>query len=320
MICDRDETDCGYRHCVVCGHHLDSGELTSCWSCVGKARRDLIAIVDLVALLPEHAVHGATNGHLVAAEPIPGGDALVMLGRGSEGLSEDGGTNTGDPEPPAWVLGWWEEVWRDALALGSKRPVWQRLPEATLSQAQVFLGEHLDWGAQWHPGFRTFARDLTRTRRHLEALLRAGDAPLEGVSCFECGVTLQRAYRAPRGCSCPPKTTVGVAGYADWEEIHAGHDQGGLHDPAPDADWACPACRREYTPGEYALAVSAAYDASAVFRFQIDITRLTGVSRGTVQAWASRGHIRTRKESGRVLYSVVDVRNRLAENASGDVA
>lgn len=313
--------DCGYRHCGVCGHHLDAGELTSCWACVGKARRDLLAVVDLVALLPEHAYDGATNGHLVASEAIPGGDALVMLGRGSEGLSEDGSTNTGDPEPPAWVLGWWEEVWREALGLASSMPVWRRLPEATITQAQKFLGEHLDWAANYHSGFRQFSRDLATTRRQLEALLRAGDAPQEGVSCFECGVTLQRTYRALRGCSCPPKTEVHVSGHFLWEKIHAVHDQGGLSDPSADAGWACPACRREYSPGEYRLAVTAAYDAAAEWRTQTDATRLTDCPRGTIQGWASRGQIRRRKDSsGRVTYSVVDIRAKMAERVPDDAA
>lgn len=318
MTCD---DDCGYRHCGVCGHHLDAGELTTCWYCVGKARRDLLAITDLVALLPEHAFHGATNGHLVASEPLPGGDALVMLGRGSEGLSEDGGTNTGDPEPPAWVLGWWEETWREALVLGSKLPVWRRPPDQVIVEAQAFLGEHLDWAANYHPGFRQFARDLTTCRRQLEALLRAGDAPQEGVCCFECGVTLQRTYRAFRACSCPPKAEVGVTGHFLWEKIHASHDQGGLHDPTPDAGWVCPACHREYSPGEYRLAVATAYDAAAEWRSQTDATRLTDCPRGTIQGWASRGQIRRRKDSsGRVTYSVLDIRAKMAENVPDDVA
>lgn len=313
VICN--DAECGDRHCVVCGHHLDAGEFRTCWPCIGKARRDLLAIVDLVALLPEHAFHGATNGHLVAAEPIPGGDAVMMLGRGSEGLSEDGSTNSGDPEPPAWVLGWWEETWREQLGLASRFPVWRREPGRTIAAANVFLGEHLDWAANYHPGFGTFAGDLAVTRRQLEALLRAGDAPVEGVSCFECGSTLQRAYRAPRACSCPPRAETPVNDHLSWERNHAGHDQGGLSDPSPDAGWSCPRCRREYSPGEYRLAVTAAYDAAAEWRTEVDASRLTECPRGTIRGWASRGQIRRKKDSsGRVTYSLEDIRARMAEN------
>lgn len=317
MTCD---DECISRHCGVCRQHLDAGELTSCWGCVAKARRDLIAIADMFALLPDHAFHAATNGHMVASEPLLGGDALVALSRGSEGLSEDGGTNSGDAEPPAWVLGWWAAVWREALGLDSKPSVWRRPPDLVFAEANAFLGEHLDWAAHYHGGFRQFARDLATTRRQLEGLLRAGDAPLLGVACFECTATLERVYRAPRGCPCPPKAGVPVGDHPAWEVSHAGHDQGGLHDPAHDAGWSCPVCRREYSAGEYGLALAAAYDSCAEWRSQRDATRLTGVPRGTVQTWASRGRIRRRKDSGRVLYSLLDIRERLAENLPDDAA
>lgn len=313
------------RQCVVCLRDLEAGEVATCWACINRARRDLVAIWDLVAMLPEHALRSATNGHLAAAEPIPGGDAVVMLGRGSEGLSEDGTTNSGDPEPPAWILGWWEEIWREALVLGSKRPVWQRRADRTIAAAHLFLNEHLDWAAQYHHGFQVFARDIGGLRRHLEALLRAGDAPQDGVQCFECAGTLERVYRAPRPCSCPPSPHH-VRGASPcpacvWESTHRSHDQGGLVDPDPDVGWHCLRCHREYSAGEYRLAVSAAYDqlAAADFRTQSDVTRLTGCPRGTIQGWASRGKVRRRKDSsGRVTYSVSDVRARLADSVSSD--
>lgn len=318
-LCDEE---CPQRHCAVCAHHLEISEIVTCWHCLGRTRRDLIAIVDLVALLPEHALHASTRGRPVAAEPIPGGDAVVMLGRGSEGLSEDGTTNVGDPEPPAWVLGWWEEVWREALSLGSRKPPWQRPADRTIADAHAFLNEHLDWAASYHRGFALFARDLVSTRRHLEAVLHAGDAPMEGVSCFECGATLEREFRAPKPCSCPPRSSVHVRALPIWDKIHASHDQGGLRDPDPDAGWRCPRCHREYSPGEYRLAVQSAYDelAAADFRTQSDVTRLTGCPRGTVQGWASRGVVRRRRDtSGRVIYSLSDVRERMAETPD-DVA
>jgi hypothetical protein len=324
MICRDDE--CSWRHCVVCSRHLEAGEVATCWVCIGRVRRDLIAIVDLVALLPDHALRAAMHGRPVAAEPIPGGDALVMLGRGSEGLSEDGATNPGDPDPPAWVLGWWEEVWREALALGSRRPPWQRPADRTIADAQVFLSDHLDWAANYHAGFHLFARDLGGTRRHLEALLHAGEAPMEGVSCFGCGGILQRDYRAPRRCSCPPRPHCdhrqpGDCSACAWDELHRGHDQGGLTNPDPDYGWHCHHCNREYSPGEYRLAVAAAYDAAADFRIQADVTRLTGCPRGTIQGWATRGQVRRKKDSsGRVTYSVSDVRARLAERVPDDAA
>lgn len=311
------DEDCAYRHCAVCDGHLDAGEVLTCWLCIGQARRDLVAIMDLMALLPEHALNAASNGRLVAAEPIPGGDAIVMLGRGSEGLSDDGATNPGDPEPPAWVLGWWEQVWRTSLALHKpqQQPIWRRPADRTIAEAFGFLSDHLDWAANYHPGFQRFACDVGSSRRHLEGLLRAGDAPQGGVSCFECGATLEREFRAPRACSCPPRPILRAA-REDWERQHAGHDQGGLKDPELDHGWSCPRCRREYSAGEYRLAVMTAYDGAADFRTQGDVTRLTGCPRGTIQGWASRGQIRRKKDgSGRVTYSISDVRAKLTESA-----
>jgi hypothetical protein len=318
VTCRDDE--CDHRHCEVCHRHLEAAEIGTCWLCIGRVRRDLVAIVDLVAMLPEHALRAASHGRLVAAEPIPGGDAIVMLGRGSEGLSEDGTTNVGDPEPPAWILGWWEEVFRQSLSLGSRRPPWQRPADATIADAQEFLGNHLEWAAHYHAGFHRFARDLAGCRRHLESLLHAGDAPMEGVACFECGETLRRDYRAPRPCSCPARPVSGP-GVSAWDRNHADHDQGGLSNPDPDYGWYCPRCTREYSPGEYRLAVAAAYDAAADFRTQADVTRLTGCPRGTVQGWATRGKVRRKKDSsGRVTYSVSDVRERMAERLRDEAA
>lgn len=315
------DDDCGFRHCGVCDSHLDGGEIATCWFCIGRVRRDLIAILDLCALLPAQALHGANRGKLVAAEPIPGGDAIVLLGRGSEGLSEDGGTNAGDPEPPSFILGYWEEVWRDALALRSRKPPWQRPADRTIAEAQVFLDRHLSWAGREFSGFHLFARDLRRIRGQLEALLHAGDAPQGGVNCFECGATLEREFRAPRACSCPPRPVRGPDAGA-WEVEHAVHDQGGLRNPDPDHGWYCGHCRREYLPSEYRHAVELAYDAAADFRLQADVTRLTGVPRGTVQGWASRGQVRRKRDdSGRMTYSVSDTRARLAEREmSPDIA
>jgi hypothetical protein len=96
-----------------------------------------------------------------------------------------------------------------------------------------------------------------------------------------------------------------------WDERHRRCDQGGLIDPDRTVGWHCPRCKRDYTAGEYALAVRAAYDEHADYRTQTDCTQLTGVPRGTIQGWASRGQVRRRRdESGRTTYNVHDIRSR----------
>lgn len=311
---------CDHRHCTRCRTHLDTAVIQTCDDCRAKARRDLHAIVDLAALLPFHALHAAHDAHLAASGTIPGEDALVMMSRGSEGLSDDNDTAHADePLPPSYVLGWWEETWRDRLGLDSRRPAWQRRPAATLVGAHAFLNQHLSWAATHHPGFHTFARDLHATRGHLEELLRAGEAPALGVPCFECGAILERDFRDSKPCRCH------IAGYrrhhhqdnvcclaCAWEEIHAACDQGGLTDTDPFAGWHCPRCQRRYSPGEYQLALHARHDDVAEYRRLEDAARLTGAKPGTIKVWATRDLVRRRRDdSGRVTYNLPDIRTRL---------
>lgn len=309
---------CDRRHCTVCTIHLELDELQTCIDCLGQARRDLNAILELAALLPAHALHAADHGHLAAAAPIPGADALVLLGRGSEGLAEDSSTQV-ELDPPSWTLGWWEEAIRERRGLDSRLPTWQRRADRTLVDAHAFLSEHLGWAAAHDPGFHSLAADLKRSRHQLEELLRAGDAPLAGVACFSCGATLERDYRPPTPCWHHFEAKANGLTlpqlwrrYPDVRREHEACDQGGLTSLDPHDGWACPRCHRAYSAGEYQLAVKARYDEVAEYRLLPDVLRLTGAKRGSVQGWATKGHVRRRRDdSGRVTYNVPDVRARL---------
>lgn len=318
---------CPKRHCTVCNTHLLAGEEQACIDCQAQVRRDLNAALDYAALLPDHALDAARDGHLTAADPIPGGEALVMMSRGSEGLTEL------DPEnllPPSYVLGWWEAHLRDHLDLDSIRPAWQRRPAATLLGAHRFLNDHLTWAAIHHPGFHALAHDLAQLRIRLEELLRAGDAPALGVPCFTCGTRLERDYRRPKPCACGPRPRpphaahhrddvccLGCAIELRWELAHHTCDQGGLNVTEVDSaytGWHCPKCKRRYRPGEYQLAVRSTHDKVAQYRRLDDAARLTGAKPGTIKMWASRRHVRKgRDDSGRVTYNLGDIRARLAE-------
>jgi hypothetical protein len=316
---------CDKRHCSVCAAHLDLSEYGTCVDCLGQARRDLVAGLDLVAMLPDHALNAARWSHLIAADPIPGGDAIVMLARGSEGLSDDGTTNPGYPMPPSYLLSWWEETWRDALDQPYPRHRPHQHAHQTLLLAYAYLNANLGWAAAHHPGFGVFAGDIAGMRRYLEELLHAGDYPAEGVACFQCGATLIREYRDPVPCRHVTEAERAGLGFAGWVRIlasypelgdeHAACDQGGLQDPDPATGWRCSRCKRRYTVGEYMLAVRASYDEHADWRTQADCTRLTGVPRGSIQGWASKEEIRKRRdpETGRVVYSLIDIRTRAAQ-------
>lgn len=319
---------CERRHCTVCTRHLQTDEIQTCVECLGQARRDLRELVPLAARLPDHALHGAAHAHLTAADPIPGGDALVLLGSGSEGLAEDGSTQV-DLDVPVWILAWWEEDFRERLDLESLSAVWRRRADHKLVESQAFLDQHLGWAAAHHPGFHVLTGDLKRTRARLEEVLHAGTVSDQGVACFKCGATLEREYRDPKRCTCGPRPRgdhiahhrqdaccLGCAAQLRWERQHATCEQGGLADTDPHAGWVCPRCDRSYTTGEYQLALRAKHDEVAEYRLAEDAARLTGAKLGSIRGWASGGTPKVRKrrdDSGRVTYNLGDIRSRLAE-------
>lgn len=87
---------------------------------------------------------------------------------------------------------------------------------------------------------------------------------------------------------------------ADWDQAHAGHDQGGLVDPDPGVSWECPTCRMTYTPGEYTNAVrrdlldSTDGDGWTDIKLAADAaSTLTGrtIMPDTVWKWVQRGKV-----------------------------
>lgn len=324
---------CRHRHCGVCCAHLDETEIGTCVLCTGQARRNLMDIADLYGLLPEHIVSAARNAHLIAADPIPGGDALVHLGHGSWGDEDDGETwNAGDPDVPVYLLGWWASTWRRSLNLppGHYADIprhlwgdnhlrqWRPSPDIVLDRAYRFLMTNLGWAARNLPVFWTFSREIERVRYQLEDLLSAGLRNAHGVSCFGCGTTLEREYRPPMPCRHAVEAERTGVTTQQWLRVldsypelgieHDACDQGGLKDPASDTGWYCPRCRREYSTGEYTLAVKAAYAEHAPVLNATELADRLDVTAVTVWQWAQRGHVRRRGRSsdGRTLYDVGD--------------
>src|SRR5690606_639570 len=67
------------EHPRLCMRH--TGGRVACVTCEDRVRNDLLDLAGLVEALPEQAVEGASaRGTLLAAAPIPGGDAMVLLG------------------------------------------------------------------------------------------------------------------------------------------------------------------------------------------------------------------------------------------------
>jgi hypothetical protein len=196
--------------CPVCSTSLDDTDpVHACERCLSKAREDLAGILLMFAELPDHLGHprsptydtdrpSAADGH-----PLPGGDALVLLGPGSEGLSEDGHTSKdGDVSSVAFELGWWEKDWRETRDDPDPGPPLSTA--ATVRHAAGYLEVHARWAATSHPGFPEFADDLRRIHATLEqATGRSERRIVAEAGCMSCGGVLVREVR-PRKSEAEP--------------------------------------------------------------------------------------------------------------------
>lgn len=212
-------TPCLEPHCSVCGRrHLSNTHPLNCARCIGRIRGDLTAIVDDCRLLRDQAAHGGSDGRLWAAAPIPGGDAMVLIGpnAGYEAWANRATSamfgrvddrylddhRDGDPVPPLLMLARWEDEWRTAL---DQEPG----PRASISRCVAYLDTHLTrMGQTAVPDFVEFARDIAGLRTQLEAVLHDERVPDLGVDCFECGKRLVRRHRDPKPCECGPRPVL----------------------------------------------------------------------------------------------------------------
>ena len=266
-------TPCTAPHCVLCTRrHLDNNHPLTCPDCIAQVRDDLHEIRWLCRHLRWQAARGGRDGHLTAAAPIPGGDALVMYATRDEQAEalvwqDAAGRDTGhenhpdDPMPPLLPLLGWAHQWR----------TWQnRGPLARPSLSGVIgylLGElHLLAQATDGPDWLGFARDIADLRRALERVLHDEQDPERGVPCFECGDRLVRTFGRPRPCRHVREARAAGVTITQWiytlstyPELDDDHtrclDQGGIADPSVGQSWECEGCRKHYTAGEYANAV-----------------------------------------------------------------
>lgn len=272
---------CSAKHCAVCQvEHVEHEQ--TCTTCIWNAKERLRSLYGLNKHLAEHAVSAGQNGRLLAAAPIPGGDATVLRGPGSDGSSvvfaEDqnrlaylGGDTVpadhkdderhGEAMPTRQLLEQWEDVWR--AELGSR----QR--HRTLLSTTRFLLEHLSWAAQRTSSFPDFVRDIARHVALLEVVLNDGVRPEAGAApCFRCAGDLKRQAAEPTLCphawtakqlaehyDAPGFKTVHLLVYLEryWPETYAEHAtcrQGGTTDT-----YVCSRCHWAYDQRSYWLTV-----------------------------------------------------------------
>lgn len=262
--------------CIVCHHNLAADEQQTCEDDIAATRTRMDEIEDMWLELPDHLERHPEGD-------MPGGDAVVLLSAGSEGLSEDDETVRGnDPGSAAFELGWWAMVWSedrgDPLILG-------RRPGVIVAAALDYLRAHGRWAAQHHPGYDTYAADVRTLHARMEAVTARHREPTRaGVPCFDCGGDLQ-------------------------------HEVG--EDGLEDCEWTCVVCRRRLTDRGYARALSMhVRDSSLVMidgeewatvaRLAHDLDR----SLRTIQAWHLRGLVRTIRRRGVLLLHAGDTHAR----------
>lgn len=262
---------CTAPHCVICRRrHLDNDHPLTCSECVGQVRTDLDDIRWSCRHLRWQAARAGGDGHLIAAAPIPGGDAMVMLARAGADLEDliwsptlNDDHRAKDVVPPLLPLIGWDHQWRQYF--DHHPPI-----KPSVTGITRYLADHLTAMAQTStgPDWTGFARDIAALRRQLEAVLHDERDPERGVACFECGDQLVRKYSNPKPCRHVAQARAAGVTVTQWvytlstyPELGDDHtqcrDQGGIADPAVGQSWECIDCRKAYTPGEYANAVRA---------------------------------------------------------------
>lgn len=273
--------------------------------------QNLTAIVELSERLEDQAINDA-NDHL-----MPGGLAMVALASVSnlEAWSHrvDSAERRGlqlviddddEWEPPLQTLLFWSEDLRRTHDM-EFAPEPHR-PYPTITTEANIVRHHVDWLWDNEPHFDDMAEDIRLARGRLESLLTEGLRVRRGVPCLslECENSILIRPVAPRR---DPSWCDGHDGVCNVPHETCPHDRGGLRD-----EWTCPKCLRRYGMEDYIRAVSHAAFLNAEWLPLEGVIARTGVTRGSVQGWASKGEIRKRKDvdSGRMTYNVPDIETR----------
>lgn len=308
---DRVGDDLEQPLCLVCCRRLSEAEPQTCTRCLGRAQSLLSGIRTMFDELPRHLqtlsgswAAGSRGGG--DGRPLPGGDVLALLGRGSEGLAETAETSRdSDPTSVAYELGWWANTWAEQRR--DPRPVADVWPaRRQVRVAAGYLARHDGWAASSHSGFADYLHDLRRLHGRLEvATGRGGARQVAEAECFDCGGELERRWKNGTRCGhvlppFPPEAIVpwGVRFSVEerralhawqrerWEAVHGRCVQGGFDDR-----WTCQRCGAVYEWERYLLALRAhlaAYPAKG-WSLPEHVAITIGVSAKTVRSWAKRG-------------------------------
>lgn len=222
---------CPETHCVVCGR---AHAKAACTGCLEAARSDLQAIGDLCLSLPSEAAHrGVQSEAMVLLAPSANPEAWrhratsAMFGRVDDTYLQDCRwskhlSDVDDELHPGWVLGTWEQIWRDFLDHQTDAPF-------TLAAGIAYLDMQIGYmSEQVEPAFDEFARELRGCRAHLEDVLRDGDREERGAPCVQCEKPMVRTEDHWECRTCHRRVTedqyryaVGVAYLAHADRLTA---------------------------------------------------------------------------------------------------
>jgi hypothetical protein len=192
-------------HCVVCGR---AHAKAACTGCLEAARSDLQAIGSLCASLPaEAAVKGVQSEAMMLWGPAADPEAWqhvamsAIRGRLCRCMSRRqlcpslfGKTcpdaayldDNRDELHPVYVLGEWEQRWREFLDHPTDALI-------TIEGAVAYLDMQIGYMAdQLEPAFDEFAANLKACRGRLEDALHDGVREERGAPCVQCGKHMVR--------------------------------------------------------------------------------------------------------------------------------
>jgi hypothetical protein len=264
---------CPETHCIICGK---AHAKAACTACLDATRSDLKAIMDLCLSLPAEAVEkGVQSEAMMLLGPSSDPEAWrnratsAMVGRLDASYLED----CRDELHPLWVLGTWEQVWRNHLDHTSIAPV-------TVASAHAYLDMQIGYmSEQVEPAFDEFARELRGCRAHLENVLHDGIREERSqVPCVDCETRLIKVFAAKEA----------------------------------DDHWLCPHCRRSYTDLEYARAQHFHMETERADRFVKVSVALGMIDRPeqTLRTWMADGKVKLERDprTGAILVWWPDVR------------
>jgi hypothetical protein len=283
---------CTEPHCVVCNKEHADG---ACPDCLDDARSSLDIIAELVTALPDEVENRGVESEAMmllgpVADPRTWHSHADTAARGLLCKCERRGEicprtrgrmcpdlaayleDCRDELHPLWVLGTWEQVWRDHLDHQTDALV-------TLEAAISYLDMQMTFMSGMHGvDFKQFSTEIKACRAHLEDVLRDGIREETGAPCIKCERPMLRV----------------------------------VTEKGTEDSYECRHCHREVDGDQYRYAVSVVYRAWADCLTAIDAGELFGIKPSVIRVWGSRDLIQKRGRSpeGQILYDVADIERR----------